>query len=119
MPIYEYGCEKCGVVEVTQRISDPPLQKCPTCRRKVQRLISATSFQLKGSGWYVTDYGRGGKGKDGGAKDGEAKDGGAKSGEAKGGEAKSESTSPSESKPASSDAKPSSSTPGTSQSTSS
>lgn len=61
MPIYEYGCGKCGVVEVTQRISDPPLQKCPNCKRKVQRLISSTSFQLKGSGWYVTDYARGGK----------------------------------------------------------
>src|SRR5262249_17724680 len=61
MPIYEYRCEKCGDFEQTQRISDPPLDRCPTCRRKVRRLISHTSFQLKGSGWYVTDYARAGK----------------------------------------------------------
>jgi len=76
MPIYEYRCEKCGDFEQTQRISDPPLTRCPTCRRKVRRLISHTSFQLKGSGWYVTDYARAGKngGKEG-AKD-SAKDAG-------------------------------------------
>ena len=62
MPIYEYRCEKCGVFEETQRITDPPLDRCPTCRRKVRRLISSTSFQLKGGGWYVTDYARAGKG---------------------------------------------------------
>jgi putative FmdB family regulatory protein len=65
MPIYEYRCEKCGDFEQTQRISDPPLDRCPTCRRKVRRLISSTSFQLKGSGWYVTDYARAGKSKPG------------------------------------------------------
>jgi len=73
MPTYEYQCEKCGEFEVSQRITEPPLKKCPTCKRKVRKLISNTSFQLKGSGWYVTDYAR--KGKDG-AKD-SAKDGGA------------------------------------------
>jgi putative FmdB family regulatory protein len=62
MPIYEYRCEKCGVFEQTQRITDPALERCPTCRRKVRRLISHTSFQLKGGGWYVTDYGRGAQG---------------------------------------------------------
>lgn len=56
MPIYEYQCRKCGAFEVTQRITDPPLQRCPECRSKVTKLISQTSFQLKGSGWYVTDY---------------------------------------------------------------
>jgi putative FmdB family regulatory protein len=61
MPIYEYRCEHCGDFEETQRISDPPLQRCPKCKRKVRRLISNTSFQLKGSGWYVTDYARGSK----------------------------------------------------------
>jgi putative FmdB family regulatory protein len=61
MPIYEYRCEKCGVFEETQRITDPPLDRCPSCRRKVRRLISNTSFQLKGGGWYVTDYARGAK----------------------------------------------------------
>lgn len=62
MPIYEYRCEKCGDFEVTQRITEDPIGKCPTCKRKVKRLISNTSFQLKGSGWYVTDYARSGKG---------------------------------------------------------
>ena len=59
MPIYEYRCERCGDFEESQRITDPPLERCPKCRRKVRRLISNTSFQLKGSGWYVTDYARG------------------------------------------------------------
>jgi putative FmdB family regulatory protein len=60
MPIYEYRCEHCGDFEEMQRITDPPLARCPKCRRKVKRLISSTSFQLKGTGWYVTDYARSG-----------------------------------------------------------
>jgi putative FmdB family regulatory protein len=72
MPIYEYRCEKCGEFEETQRITDPPLDRCPTCRRKVRRLISNTSFQLKGGGWYVTDYARAGKKGDDGASKGES-----------------------------------------------
>lgn len=56
MPIYEYQCDKCGPFEVTQRITDAPLRRCPECRSKVRKLISQTSFQLKGTGWYVTDY---------------------------------------------------------------
>jgi putative FmdB family regulatory protein len=65
MPIYEYACPKCGEFEVTQRITEESLKKCPTCRSKVRKLISNTSFQLKGSGWYITDYARkDGKGKD-------------------------------------------------------
>jgi len=60
MPIYEYRCEHCGDFEEMQRITDPPLARCPKCRRKVKRLISNTSFQLKGTGWYVTDYARSG-----------------------------------------------------------
>ena len=58
MPIYEYQCQKCGTFEVTQRITEKPLSKCPTCKGKVKKLISNTSFQLKGTGWYVTDYAR-------------------------------------------------------------
>lgn len=58
MPIYEYACPKCGEFEATQKISDAPLTHCPTCRRKVTKLISSTSFHLKGSGWYATDYAR-------------------------------------------------------------
>lgn len=69
MPIYEYQCQKCGPFETTQRITDKPLRKCPTCKGKVKKLISNTSFQLKGTGWYVTDYAR--KGKEGGAVKGE------------------------------------------------
>jgi len=60
MPIYEYQCPKCGVFEVTQRITESPLRKCPTCKAKVERIISATSFVLKGSGWYATDYAKSG-----------------------------------------------------------
>ena len=58
MPIYEYQCKKCGTFEVTQRITEKPLGRCPTCKGKVKKLISNTSFQLKGTGWYVTDYAR-------------------------------------------------------------
>jgi len=58
MPIYEYHCSKCGDFETMQKMSDKPLTHCPTCRRKVTKLISSTSFQLKGSGWYITDYAR-------------------------------------------------------------
>ena len=58
MPIYEYQCKKCGQFEVMQKISERPLRRCPTCQSKVTKLMSNTSFHLKGTGWYVTDYGR-------------------------------------------------------------
>ena len=59
MPIYEYQCQRCGeVFEVFQKLSDEPLTRCRHCRGKVERLISQSSFQLKGSGWYMTDYAR-------------------------------------------------------------
>ncbi len=61
MPIYEYECKKCGPFEITQRITENPLSRCPTCKGKVKKLISNTSFQLKGTGWYLTDYARKGK----------------------------------------------------------
>ena len=61
MPVYEYECRKCGTFETTQRITEEPLSKCPTCKGKVKKLISNTSFQLKGTGWYITDYARKGK----------------------------------------------------------
>jgi putative FmdB family regulatory protein len=61
MPIYEYQCQKCGTFEATQRITEKPLVKCPKCKGKVKKLISNTSFQLKGTGWYITDYARKGK----------------------------------------------------------
>lgn len=58
MPIYEYKCPKCGVVEVMQRITEPALKKCPNCKSKVERQISLNSFVLKGTGWYASDYGK-------------------------------------------------------------
>ena len=61
MPIYEYSCQKCGTFEITQRITEKTLSRCPTCKSKVKKLISNTSFQLKGTGWYVTDYARKGQ----------------------------------------------------------
>ena len=57
MPIYEYRCEKCGShFEVMQKISDNPRKTCSSCKGRLTKLISQTSFQLKGSGWYATDY---------------------------------------------------------------
>jgi putative FmdB family regulatory protein len=59
MPIYEYVCEKCGAhIEVMQKVSDAPLKRCQKCRGKLEKIVSRTSFQLKGSGWYMTDYSR-------------------------------------------------------------
>ncbi|HTF32132.1 MAG TPA: zinc ribbon domain-containing protein [Myxococcota bacterium] len=58
MPTYEYQCEKCGhEFEREQRITDDPIKTCPKCKApKAKRLISATSFVLKGSGWYSDLY---------------------------------------------------------------
>jgi putative FmdB family regulatory protein len=58
MPIYEYACEKCeSEFEVEQRITDSPVKSCPRCKsKKVKRLISRTSFVLKGGGWYSDLY---------------------------------------------------------------
>lgn len=57
MPIYEYECAKCGHVhEIMQKMSDKPLSKCPQCTGKLHKIVSQSSFHLKGSGWYVTDY---------------------------------------------------------------
>ena len=67
MPVYEYACEKCGhEFEVEQRITDDPIKTCPVCKaRKVKKLISQTSFVLKGGGWYSDLYSSGsGKSKD-------------------------------------------------------
>lgn len=57
MPIYEYRCKKNGhQFEVIQKISDPPLRTCIHCKSKVEKLVSASAFVLKGSGFYVNDY---------------------------------------------------------------
>ena len=76
MPVYEYACEKCKhEFEVEQRISDDPVRTCPKCRaRKVKRLISRTSFVLKGSGWYSDLYSSPGAKKDGETKPAESGD---------------------------------------------
>ena len=108
MPVYEYACEKCKhEFEAEQRISDDPIRTCPKCRaRKVKRLISRTSFVLKGSGWYSDLYAS-----PGAKKDGEAKSGGESDEKPAASVAKSDtktetkSESKSESKPAKSDSK--------------
>lgn len=60
MPIYEYECISCGeITEAIQKFSDAPLTTCKSCSGKLQKLISQSTFHLKGSGWYVTDYASG------------------------------------------------------------
>ena len=58
MPIYEYRCEHCGhQADHLQKVSEKPLAKCPACGKKAyKKLLSAAGFQLKGSGWYATDF---------------------------------------------------------------
>jgi len=59
MPMYEYQCESCEKVhEIIQKFSDAPLTECPECKGPMSKLISRSSFALKGSGWYTTDYKR-------------------------------------------------------------
>jgi putative FmdB family regulatory protein len=66
MPIYEYRCASCGSdLEVIQKISDSPLTECPKCgKNSLEKVISATQFQLKGTGWYATDFKESGKKKE-------------------------------------------------------
>jgi putative FmdB family regulatory protein len=93
MPLYEYRCSKCDTVfEVMQKFSDTPLTTHENCGGAVERLISASGFQFKGSGWYVTDY------KSSGKKSEAKADGGAEAKEAK-------SDAKGDSKPASSETK--------------
>lgn len=63
MPIYAYRCEACGFAkDVLQKMSDAPLSQCPECGKDAfRKQVTAAGFQLKGSGWYVTDF-RGGSG---------------------------------------------------------
>lgn len=70
MPIYEYRCLECGFQdEFLQKVSEPPKTVCPSCGKETfKKLLSAAGFQLKGSGWYVTDFrNSGGKPSKGGA----------------------------------------------------
>ncbi|HYD39696.1 MAG TPA: FmdB family zinc ribbon protein [Anaeromyxobacter sp.] len=57
MPIYEYDCPKCGRFDMLQKMSAPPLEVHEVCGSKVTKLISASAFAFKGSGFYITDYG--------------------------------------------------------------
>ena len=57
MPLYEYECTQCGrIEEALQKFSDKTLTKCRHCSGRLHKMISQSSFHLKGSGWYVTDY---------------------------------------------------------------
>src|SRR5262245_11789295 len=101
MPIYEYQCRKCGkTFEYMQGMSEPPKTKCEACKGKLERLISRTSFQLKGAGWYSDLYASPkqesstGGDKDSGAQapSSSASEGGSASGSASGTSSSSEST---------------------------
>jgi putative FmdB family regulatory protein len=60
MPLYEYECFLCGErFERIQRVSDEPVRECPSCGGAVRRLLGVPALQFKGSGFYITDYGRG------------------------------------------------------------
>lgn len=66
MPLYEYECESCGRrFERIQKFSDPPIAECPHCAGPVRKLMSSPAIQFKGSGFYITDYARSGKGGEG------------------------------------------------------
>lgn len=105
MPIYEYRCESCGLeLEKIQKVSDPPVRDCPACgKATLNKLISASAFRLKGSGWYETDFKTGKKknvlGDTGGEPSTEKKEGASKS-ESKPSENKPSDSKPSDSKPA-------------------
>jgi putative FmdB family regulatory protein len=79
MPIYAYRCSACGYQnDYLQKLSDPLLTECPECRKSTfQKQVTAAGFQLKGSGWYVTDFRDNGKAKPG-SSNGESKSGGEK-----------------------------------------
>jgi putative FmdB family regulatory protein len=108
MPLYEYLCSKCGEkFEVIQKFSDTPLTVHEACGGTVERLISLSGFSLKGSGWYATDYAKGGSSSRKKDSDGdssktktESKSGESKPAESKSTESKSSETK-TESKPAS------------------
>jgi putative FmdB family regulatory protein len=61
VPTYEYRCAEGHETEVFAKMTDPPLKKCPTCGKKVERVLFAPPIHFKGSGYYSTDYGKGGK----------------------------------------------------------
>jgi len=86
MPIYEYRCQACGFEkEFLQKLSDAPISECPSCgKTAMSKLVSAAGFQLKGTGWYATDF------KNSGAKPAKTDAAAAAGNESKSGESKSE-----------------------------
>lgn len=112
MPLYEYRCSKCEKkIEVIRKFSDPPLTEHEGCGGVLEQLLSAPAFQLKGTGWYVTDYAKAGAkpasdagGKPSDSKDSDAKTPASKEGDGQSGEKKSGEKS-SESKDSKSDTK--------------
>lgn len=110
MPIYAYKCESCGhAKDVLQKMSDAPLTHCPACGAETfRKQLTAAGFQLKGSGWYATDFRNAGApppaapadGKTAEAKPADARSGDSGSGDSKGGESKPAESRPAESKPA-------------------
>ena len=100
MPLYEYRCNKCEKkFEVIRKFSDPPLTEHEGCGGSVEQMLSAPAFQLKGTGWYVTDYAKAGAkpASDSGSKSGESE---SKTSESKGSDGKAADTKTSD-KPAS------------------
>jgi putative FmdB family regulatory protein len=126
MPIYVYGCRKCGAVEEhIQRFSDPPLTRCEACGGKLEKKVTSAAFHLKGGGWYRDGYASarpdgGGEaaGSDGGEASSTAKaeGGDSSSPSASPGDASSSSTTASESRPAKKASKVSPATPATKKS---
>jgi putative FmdB family regulatory protein len=117
MPIYAYKCGSCGhAKDVLQKISDTPLTTCPACGAEAfSKQLTAAGFQLKGSGWYVTDFRNGNTGAGSTAKTDDAKAGDAKPADAKPAEKSADSkagdSKPAESKPAESATPPKTGTP--------
>jgi putative FmdB family regulatory protein len=117
MPLYEYECDNCGHrFEVIQKFSDAKISVCPKCGGPVQKLLSSPAIQFKGSGFYLTDYGRGTSGKSESAKTTAGKaEGGSSSGEGSAAKSDSGSGSSSESKASSSETSTPKSTPAKSE----
>jgi putative FmdB family regulatory protein len=99
LPIYEYKCEGCGeVFEVIQKFADEPVTVHEKCGAHVHRLMSAPSFQFKGSGWYVTDYAKGGNSSPNKGEPGKGEQGKSESGKSESGKPESSDKSESSSK---------------------
>jgi putative FmdB family regulatory protein len=105
MPLYEYKCHSCGkTIEVIQKFSDEPLHTHEDCGGELEKLISRSAFQLKGSGWYATDYAKGNGGSNAKSEDSRANEKNEKNDKSEKNDKKSDSakieSSGSESKPA-------------------